>query len=325
MLIASIRSSLYTLLQILSVTLFEKKPLPIHQALAGDENRCNASQITNQLNLIYSIFNRTLVKYVMTEKLSPLEILNWHLDAGVDECIADCPVDRFAAAPPVPQRPAGAPMAQRPARAPARLASANEAQSEAKALAARAQSLDELRHAMAAFELCPLKATAANLVFGDGADDAAVMFIGEAPGADEDRQGKPFVGVSGQLLDRMIATIGLDRSNTFITNILPWRPPGNRKPTPAETVMCLPFVKRQIALVGPRVLVFVGGTSAQNLLDITEGITRIRGRWFVYRDGELKIPALPTFHPAYLLRAPALKRDAWADLQEVKQRLKSTT
>ena len=151
------------------------------------------------------------------------------------------------------------------------------------------------------------------------------MLVGEAPGADEDRQGQPFVGVSGQLLDRMLASIGLDREGVYITNMLAWRPPGNRKPTPEETSMCLPFIRRHIELVAPRILVFVGGTSATTLLDTKQGITRMRGRWFDYPpDGDAgarAIPAMPIFHPAYLLRNPGLKRLAWIDLLAIKARL----
>jgi DNA polymerase len=190
---------------------------------------------------------------------------------------------------------------------------------------------------MEGFDLCPLKKTAANTVFGAGNPEAKVMLIGEAPGADEDRQGQPFVGVSGQLLDRMLASIGLDRSSVYITNMLAWRPPGNRKPTLEETTMCLPFIRRHIELVAPKVLVFVGGTSATTLLERRDGITRLRGRWFDYppnnsgdggdNDGgdgneELAaIAAMPIFHPAYLLRNPGLKRQAWIDLLAIKARL----
>jgi DNA polymerase len=184
-------------------------------------------------------------------------------------------------------------------------------------------SLEELRDAMARFEGGALKESATNLVFGDGNPDATIMFIGEAPGADEDRQGLPFVGVSGQLLDRMIAAIGLDRRSAYITNILPWRPPENRKPTAAETTAFVPFVNRHIALVGPRVLVLVGGTAATALLGTTEGITKLRGRWLVYRDetSGQTIDTMAIYHPAYLLRQSALKREAWRDLLAIKARL----
>ena len=180
---------------------------------------------------------------------------------------------------------------------------------------------------MQQFEGCSLKHTAMNLVFGDGNPEASVMFIGEAPGADEDRQGRPFVGVSGQLLDKMIAAIGLDRTSAYITNILPWRPPGNRKPTTNEVTICLPFIRRHIELVAPRVLVLVGGTAASALLGRTEGITRLRGKWLIYHAGEegggQEVPCMPLYHPAYLLRQPALKREAWCDILAIQERLDS--
>ena len=149
------------------------------------------------------------------------------------------------------------------------------------------------------------------------------MFVGEAPGADEDRQGKPFVGVSGQLLDRMLASIGLDRASIYISNIIPWRPPGNRQPTPNEIDLCLPFIKRHIQLIDPKVLVLVGGTAAKSLLNKKEGIMRLRGRWFEYDvDGDGNtIPAFPIFHPAFLLRSPVQKSNAWKDLIQIKSKL----
>ncbi len=255
-------------------------------------------------------------------KLTALENLQWHLDHGVDESIGHAPVNRLQAPTPVAKpAPVQASAATPVARKPAPLTSADNATKEAGDLARQAADLATLRAVMDAFDLCPLKATAKSLVFGDGNPDAAVMFIGEAPGADEDRQGLPFVGVSGQLLDRMIASVGLKRDSIYITNILPWRPPGNRKPTLAETAMCMPFIRRHIELVAPKVLVCVGGTSAQNLLNITQGITRTRGQWFDYDDGGRLVPTLPMFHPAYLLRSPALKRDAWSDLLALRAKL----
>jgi DNA polymerase len=214
---------------------------------------------------------------------------------------------------------------------PLDLESPAAAQQSAQALAAAAGSLAELAQAMQRFEGCALKHTASNLVFGDGNAQAQVMFVGEAPGADEDRQGKPFVGVSGQLLDRMIACIGLDRGNSYITNIISWRPPGNRKPTSAEVTTCLPFVRRHIELVAPCLLVLVGGTAASALTGQSQGITRLRGRWLDYQapgsegTGNPIIPALPIFHPAYLLRQPALKREAWRDLLAIRERLEQMT
>ena len=202
------------------------------------------------------------------------------------------------------------------AAAPAAIVHAREA-------ARNAADLTALRAALAAFDGCALKNTATNLVFADGNPEAQVMLIGEAPGADEDRQGKPFVGVSGQLLDRMMAAIGLDRTTFYITNVCFWRPPGNRKPTEAELAAQLPFVARHIELIRPKVLVLVGGSSAQGLLGLNDGITRLRGRWFDYVSPALPtpIPTIPIFHPAYLLRQPGLKREAWRDLIKLKARL----
>jgi len=196
---------------------------------------------------------------------------------------------------------------------------------DARRLAAACTTLDELKSALEKFDGCGLKATAKNLVFADGNPNASVMLVGEAPGAEEDRQGLPFVGASGQLLDKMLAAIGLDRTSVYIANILPWRPPGNRKPTTQETLTCLPFIARHIELVAPKFLVLLGGTSASTLLDTTEGITRLRGKWQTYEAGTQRIDALPLYHPAYLLRQPAQKRDAWRDLQDLKKRLDAAT
>lgn len=180
------------------------------------------------------------------------------------------------------------------------------------------KTLGALRQSMEAFEGCALKQTATQLVFSDGvAEGVQVMLIGEAPGADEDKQGKPFVGLSGQLLDKMFQAINLTRqSNLYITNIVPWRPPGNRQPTAAEIALCLPFIERHIALVNPPFLMTLGGTACKALLHKTEGITKLRGRWFAYQNPYLEnpIPLLVTYHPAYLLRSPGQKREVWKDL-----------
>jgi DNA polymerase len=275
------------------------------------------------------------------------------IEAGVDEAIAEAPIDRFALRPPpaapAPSRPSAPqhvsppvaparPMAPaRPAPPPARvtrpaspaaLVMAETALGAARAAAMAAPTLADLRAVVEAFDGCALKETATHTVFADGAEGASAMFIGEAPGADEDRIGKPFVGVSGQLLDRMIGTIGLSRSlNAYITNILFWRPPGNREPSSEEIALCLPFVMRHIELVRPRVLVFLGGPSAKTLLGRAEGITRLRGKWQAFRTqgmqerGEPPIAAIAMFHPAYLLRTPGAKREAWRDLVAIKARL----
>ncbi|TPJ28320.1 uracil-DNA glycosylase family protein [Mesorhizobium sp. B2-8-3] len=211
--------------------------------------------------------------------------------------------------------------------APARMPAAtvpDEAQALlARQLAASASTLEELRQHMAGFDGCNLKFTAKNLVFADGNPKAELMLVGEAPGRDEDLEGLPFVGRSGRLLDRMLAAIGLDRNSAYIANVIPWRPPGNRTPTPHETEICRPFIERQIELVNPKVLVNLGGPSAKTLLNTTEGILRLRGNWRVHTTASgIAIPAMPTLHPAYLLRTPAHKKLAWRDFLEVKAKLK---
>jgi len=268
--------------------------------------------------------------------LDDTALLRWYDVAGVDECVAEEPVDRFAAdaaraAARQTARPPAAPSARTRPDAPvpplrttgAETTTAAAARESAAAVAARAASLDELRQALDAFDGCPLKVTATSTVFGEGATDADLMIVGEAPGADEDRQGRPFCGVSGRLLDEMLRSIGFDRSTAYITNVVPWRPPGNRKPTSAEVAVCVPFIERHVALVAPKVLLLVGGLAASTLLGTTEGITRLRGHWRSHRPsgGQHDIPAMPTFHPAYLLRTPEAKRMTWRDLLAVKARL----
>ncbi len=195
----------------------------------------------------------------------------------------------------------------------------------AREAAHTAASLDELRAMLEAFEGCPLKRTATRLVFADGNPAAKVMFVGEAPGRDEDVQGLPFVGRSGRLLDLMLGAIGLDRTKAYIANVIPWRPPGNRTPTPQETAICLPFIRRQVELANPDVLVCLGGPSAQALLSTTEGITKLRGRFMSYDTGSRTIKAIATFHPAYLLRTPLGKRLAWRDMLAVEAALNGET
>jgi len=274
------------------------------------------------------------------------DILAFYAEAGVDEALAEEPADRFAAVvsrpaqmpepsaraepgqsqsrPPAPAQTENPP---RPAPTPARPAAAvpDEAQAAlARELAGKASTLAELREAMASFDGCNLKFTAKNLVFADGNPEADLMLVGEAPGRDEDLEGLPFVGRSGQLLNRMLAAIGLDRNSAYIANVIPWRPPGNRTPTPHETEICRPFIERQIELVNPKVLVNLGGPSAKTLLNTTEGILRLRGNWRVHTTpSRTAIPAMPTLHPAYLLRTPAHKRLAWRDFIEVKMKLRS--
>ena len=191
----------------------------------------------------------------------------------------------------------------------------------AREAARTASTLDELRALLEAFEGCALRMTATQLVFADGNPQSRVMFVGEAPGYDEDIVGRPFVGRSGKLLDLMMAAIGLDRTNAYIANVVPWRPPGNRTPTPQETAICLPFIRRQIELANPDIVVCLGGPAMQTLLSIKEGITRARGRWYPFDTGSREIRALPTFHPAFLLRSPLQKRFAWRDFLALKKAL----
>ena len=276
-------------------------------------------------------------------------LLRWYREIGVDEAVAASPkplirdggddsgsavaVLRPLSGPSSESRPPsqrGADAKETPGasagsrlQSPAQDPAPPDRIADARALATAAGSLSALQAAVEAFEGCALKATATHTVFSDGNPAAALMVIGEAPGAEEDRQGKPFVGPAGQLLDRMLAAIDLDRTTAYISNVLFWRPPGNRQPSSAEIAACLPFVYRHIALVQPKVLVMAGGTAAKALLDTTQGIMRLRGTWT-----ELTVPGLPeplptlaTYHPAFLLRQPAMKRDAWKDLIQVKKRL----
>jgi uracil-DNA glycosylase len=266
-------------------------------------------------------------------------LLRWYVEQGVDEAVGEEPIDRFAAPPPTPAAVAAAtpvaPAARAPtplrapppppaqARGPVPLESPQLVE-DARALAEGCSTLAELEAAIRGFEGCALKRTAKNTVFADGTPGAPVMIVGEAPGGDEDRLGKPFVGVSGQLMDRMMGSIGLTRDGGFyITNILFWRPPGNRTPTTTEQGMCLAFTRRHIELVRPKVLVLAGGVAVKAVLDTTDGITRLRGKWTSYTlDDGTVIPTMPTFHPAYLLRTPASKRQSWQDLLAIDKKLK---
>jgi uracil-DNA glycosylase len=256
------------------------------------------------------------------------QLLAFYLEAGVDCALTEEPVNRLSdpdkvplageSAPPKPVRAAPAII---PAARSEAMPAPEAAISSARGAARTAPSLDALRALLENFDGCALKNTATRLVFADGNPQARVMFVGEAPGREEDIEGLPFVGRSGKLLDRMIAAIGLDRSSAYIANVIPWRPPGNRTPTPQETQICLPFIQRQIELVDPDVLVTLGNPSTQTLLGTREGIMRTRGKWFDYDTGSRVIRALPTFHPAYLLRSPAYKRFSWQDLRSIAKAL----
>jgi len=263
------------------------------------------------------------------------ELLAFYREAGVDALLEETPTDRFAG-------DEGAPLVE-PARARAEAAKgatrslpvrergvesriASPPPPEAAVMAAReaaksAATLEELQAMLERFQGCALRTTATQLVFADGNPKARVMFVGEAPGRDEDIEGLPFVGRSGKLLDRMMAAIGLDRRSAYIANVVPWRPPGNRTPTPQESAVCLPFTLRQIELADPDILVCLGTPSAQTLLNSKDGILKTRGRWFPFHTGTREIRAIATLHPAYLLRQPLQKRFAWRDFLAIKKAL----
>jgi DNA polymerase len=287
-----------------------------------------------------------------TPSASVRELLHFYADAGADEVLSEGTTDWFAqnappestagasekavaaqpervAAPSSPQRnePSPALPGMSPARRetgrpqPASIPDGAQV-ARARELAREARTLDELREQLAAFDGCNLKFTAKNLVFADGNPEADLMFVGEAPGRDEDIEGLPFVGRSGQLLNRMLAAIGRDRQSAYIANVIPWRPPGNRTPTPIETEICRPFIERQIELAAPKVLVTLGNPSTKTLLNTQVGIMRMRGNWQEHRTADgIVIPTMPTLHPAYLLRNPAAKKLAWRDFLEIKARL----
>jgi uracil-DNA glycosylase len=257
----------------------------------------------------------------------PLLALAWLVEAGADEAVGEAPVDRFAAAKP----PAAVPPSARPAPAKRAAPTPREAASiepsdsigTAIALARAANSLPELKAALEGFEGCALKKSATNTVFADGNPASRILFIGEAPGRDEDRQGLPFVGRAGKLLDKMLAAIGLDRTGAYITNVINWRPPDNRDPSPEEAAMCLPFLRRHIELVDPGVIVLLGAVAVRHVMGRSDGIMKTRGRWLDYQVNGRMAPVMPTLHPAYLLRQPAHKKLAWRDLQAVEEKIRS--
>ena len=265
------------------------------------------------------------------DREAALALLKLQIGFGADEAIAESPINRLirkqtsAAIRPEGATATPAAVIIRPF-APIS-GGPDAALQSAREIAGGCNTLEELRAAIDGFTVCPLRATANTTVFADGIPGSRVMLIGEAPGRDEDLQGLPFVGRSGQLLDRMLEAIGLARkgdvNTVYITNVLPWRPPGNRAPTTQEAAMCLPFLERHIALAAPKLLVLLGGAAAKFVLGVEDGIMRLRGKW---REYELQtvgpaIPVLPTLHPAYLLRQPAEKAKAWRDLLQIKKRL----
>jgi DNA polymerase len=274
-------------------------------------------------------------------RIDPASLIGWYAEMGVDVALGDAPVNRLAPAASIAPPPAAAtrrdapwpadsPRGQQnsgilapravlpPAQAPAAPAVVERAASDA---ARAATTLDALREALLAFDGCALSKTATQLVFADGNPKARVMFVGEAPGRDEDIQGLPFVGRSGQLLNRMLAAIGLDRTSVYIANVVPWRPPGNRTPTPQETAVCRPFITRQIELCDPDFLICMGAPAAAELMGNTQGILKFRGQWRDFDTGTRKIRAMATLHPAYLLRQPLQKRLAWRDFLQLQDAL----
>lgn len=254
----------------------------------------------------------------MTNNLENL--LEWYIESGVDETIGETP---FFITQDEKKTPTQKSSINTTRQATTHLAQATiVARQSSRETAEKAHNLSELKNLVENFDGCSLKLTATNTVFGYGSDKAKIMFIGEAPGADEDRLGKPFVGRSGQLLDKMLKAVGLDRENCFISNVLPWRPPGNRTPTDSEIAVCLPFLKKQIELISPEYIFILGGSAANSLLDNNEPISKLRGRWLEYKkeNGDI-IKVLASFHPAYLLRNSGQKAKAWSDFLRLKKNI----
>ena len=261
------------------------------------------------------------------------ELLGFYSEAGVDTPLSDTPVDRFKQSAEIAKRLVAAAnetteqkqktAVHRPPRpAPQPRISVEGQVATATELARNAKNLEELFEAVKSFNGCTLKLTAKNTCFADGTPNSNLMLVGEAPGREEDLQGIPFVGRSGMLLDRILGAIGLTRKEVYIANTIPWRPPGNRTPTPMETELCRPFIERQIELAAPKILVALGGPAMQVLTGVKNGIIRTRGKWLSHKlENGQSIPVMPTFHPAYLLRTPSQKKLAWADFLEIRNAL----
>lgn len=260
------------------------------------------------------------------------ELLNFYKESGVDAALTNLPVDRFHQSAFVEKKlTKTVHIARNQPTPPVKLhnlplpnSATVQHESSVREIAESANTLDELKSALLAFNGCSLKLTAKNTCFSDGTAGSPLMLIGEAPGREEDIQGTPFVGKAGRLLNKILESIGLTRNNVYIANTIPWRPPGNRTPTPREVALCRPFIERQIYLARPRILIALGGVATQFLTGAQNGIVRTRGKWLTYeREGNIKIPVMPTFHPAYLLRTPSQKKLTWIDFLEVKNRLES--
>jgi len=250
-------------------------------------------------------------------------LLQFYQWAGVDVALQEQPFDHFVkVAQPAPELdplPTPQHTMVKPASPPLPAVATIE---QARAAAAGATTLEALREALLQFEGCALKLTAKNTCFADGDPSSSLMLVGEAPGSDEDIQGRPFVGRSGQLLNQILAAIGLKRENVYIANVVPWRPPGNRTPTPMEIEICRPFIERQIELANPKLLVSLGGSAAKFLTGETQGILKLRGKWCAHKTASgVEIPVMPTLHPAYLLRTPSHKKFVWQDFLRIKQKL----
>ncbi len=259
----------------------------------------------------------------MNKQIDIKELLDWYIFAGVTEtcgdevCLVNENIIEKEKAPIQAQ-----PKAYQPTNINAKNIIQSNASKNAKDVCDKAQSIDELLEILLKFDGCNLKNNAASTILGDGNKNADIMLIGEAPGADEDRIGKPFVGRCGKLLDKMLEAIGLERTDCYITNILPWRPPGNRAPTDDELAICLPFLKRQIELIKPKYILLLGGIALKSVIDTTDSISRARGKWLEYEliDGN-KVDVLATFHPSYLLRSSSQKSKAWIDLLRLKKKI----
>ncbi|WP_336278998.1 uracil-DNA glycosylase [Bartonella sp. CB175] len=259
------------------------------------------------------------------------ELLSFYKESGVDAVLSDTPINRFGQAVFSEKKFKPAINISHHQQAPSAIKKHNDLPHKpdikqhtlsAIEMAKNANTLDELKSALLAFNDCSLKLTAKNTCFADGTAGSPLMLIGEAPGREEDIQGIPFVGKAGILLNKILASIGLTRQNVYITNTIPWRPPGNRTPTPREVALCRPFVERHIQLANPRILIALGGVATQFLTGAQTGIIRTRGKWLTYvGEREIKIPVMPTFHPAYLLRTPSQKKLTWIDFLEVKNYL----
>jgi len=267
----------------------------------------------------------TLPKVSMTINQKLVETLRWYQELGINSAVGEAPANHTAPLRIVPPKGSSSQKPQTLTPVPSHPIAFHKSPTLTSVNLSDCKTLEDLRRALGSFEGCPLKKTATNLVFADGNPQAKVMLVGEAPGADEDRQGVPFVGVSGQLLDRMLATIGLDRTSVYITNIVPWRPPGNRQPTPQEIAACKPFVEKHITLINPEILVLVGGVAMKTLFNTNDGIMRLRGTWQSYTSPDLKEPikAIATYHPSFLLRSPGQKAQSWQDLLMIKKALET--